>query len=112
MEKVLVVLSGGQDSTTTLFWSIKKFGAENVETITFDYGQEHKIELESASKIAEIASVPNVIMPINTFNGIGGNSLTDSSMKGDHSHDSETKLPKSFVIEHTSLSMLQLKSFL
>lgn len=55
--KALVILSGGQDSTTCLYWAIKEFGRENIETVTFDYGQKHKIELESAEKICEVAGV-------------------------------------------------------
>lgn len=56
-EKVLVVLSGGQDSTTCLYWTRQMFGIENVHTITFDYGQRHAIELEAAAKIAAMAGV-------------------------------------------------------
>lgn len=56
-DKVLVVLSGGQDSTTCLFWAVKMFGVDNVHTITFDYGQRHRIELEAAAKVAEMAGV-------------------------------------------------------
>lgn len=67
-QKALVIFSGGQDSTTCLYWAIKEFGANNIETVTFDYGQKHKIELESAHKICELAGVdfdlvkiPNVL---------------------------------------------------
>lgn len=56
-EKALVVLSGGQDSTTCLFWAIKKFGVENVYAVSFDYGQRHHIELDSAVVIARIAGI-------------------------------------------------------
>jgi 7-cyano-7-deazaguanine synthase len=57
MGKALVVLSGGQDSTTCLFWACKMFGVDNVHTLTFDYGQRHSIELEAAAKVAEMAGI-------------------------------------------------------
>ena len=43
-DKALVLFSGGQDSTTCLAWALERFSA--VETIGFDYGQRHHIELE------------------------------------------------------------------
>lgn len=42
--KALVLFSGGQDSTTTLAWALDRYA--HVETIGFDYGQRHAIELE------------------------------------------------------------------
>ncbi len=55
--KALVIFSGGMDSTVCLYWAIKEFGRENVSAITFNYGQRHKAEIESARKIAELAEV-------------------------------------------------------
>lgn len=43
-KKALVLFSGGQDSTVCLAWALKHF--DHVETIGFDYGQRHRIELE------------------------------------------------------------------
>ena len=51
MNKALVVLSGGQDSTTCFYWAMNKFGRQNISSLSFDYGQRHKIELESAKKL-------------------------------------------------------------
>ncbi len=64
MTKALVVFSGGQDSTTCLFWAIKTYGAENVSTITFDYNQRHHIELQAAQVIAGMAGVGHTIIHV------------------------------------------------
>ena len=57
--RALVLLSGGQDSTTCLYWAIRKFGAENVTAMSFDYGQRHEVELECAFEPEEIVVDPD-----------------------------------------------------
>ena len=42
-DTALVLFSGGQDSTTCLAWALERFA--RVETIGFDYGQRHAVEL-------------------------------------------------------------------
>lgn len=70
----LVVFSGGQDSTTCLYWALNRF--QRVEAVTFDYGQRHRIELEAAKKISELAQVRQVVLHDSTLSTLGGNSLT------------------------------------
>lgn len=94
-ERALVVLSGGQDSTTCLYWAMARFGA--VETLTFDYGQRHRIELEAARRVAEHAGVANVVLPIDTFAALGGNALTDVSVAVPQTDESDGRLPATFV---------------
>jgi 7-cyano-7-deazaguanine synthase len=47
----LVLFSGGQDSTTCLAWALARFDA--VETIGFDYGQRHRVELDCRRRIID-----------------------------------------------------------
>ena len=96
-DKAVVVLSGGQDSTTCLYWAIARFGAANVSSITFDYGQKHRIELECAREVAAAAGVANVCLPIDTFAALGGDALTDTAVPVSDEVDEETELPVTFV---------------
>src|SRR5215831_9548843 len=50
-EAALVLFSGGQDSTTCLAWALNRFA--RVETVGFDYGQRHRVELECRIRVLE-----------------------------------------------------------
>ena len=95
-DRALVVLSGGQDSTTCLYWALDRFGAGNVSAVTFDYGQRHRIELECAARVARHADVPQVELPLNTFAALGGSALTDD-IAVDAGLDHAGPLPNTFV---------------
>jgi len=94
-KKILLIFSGGQDSTTCLYWAKKKFS--EVECLFFNYGQKHKIELESAKKISKLANVKLHILDIPTFQQIGNSSLTNSELKNPTGEVKENKIPISFV---------------
>ena len=96
-EKALVVLSGGQDSTTCLYWALDQFGHSAIDTVTFDYGQRHHIELDCAARVAEFAGVPNTCLPIDTFAALGGDALTDPDVEVASGTDEQTGLPNTFV---------------
>jgi 7-cyano-7-deazaguanine synthase len=83
MTTALVLFSGGQDSTTCLGWALSKF--EQVETVGFDYGQRHRVELEARPILrAALAGFPqwagrlgaDHVLPIDTLHAIGGTALT------------------------------------
>lgn len=88
----LVILSGGQDSTTCLFWAKRHFA--RVEAVTFDYAQRHRQELAAAAKIAQMAQVPQHLLPINTFAALGGNALLDTDL---NITQEDNALPNTFV---------------
>jgi len=78
-EDVVVIFSGGLDSTTVLYWAKKFF--KNVYAITFDYGQRHKIELEMARKIASKVGVKEHKVFKVDLTQIGASALTDINIE-------------------------------
>mgnify|MGYP000070670805 FL=1 len=72
----LVLFSGGQDSATCLAWAMERYA--RVETVGFDYGQRHHIEVDRAQDIAKhFAVVDHQIVKID-LRQFGGSALTDS----------------------------------
>lgn len=75
MKAAVVLLSGGVDSATTL--AIARHDGFDCHAITFDYGQRHRFELESAGRVAESLGVGrHVTIPFD-LRAIGGSALTD-----------------------------------
>jgi 7-cyano-7-deazaguanine synthase len=91
-EKAVVVFSGGQDSTTCLFWAKKQFA--EVEAVTFDYGQRHKLEIECAAAIAKDLVVQQTVLDMSLLNQLAPNALTRSDVEITHE---EGELPSTFV---------------
>ena len=86
MNKVLLMFSGGQDSTTVLGWCLKKF--HEVHLIIFDYGQKHLVEITAAKQIIQELKYnfaewkgkikSNYVYKINNLNSFNENSLTSN----------------------------------
>ena len=88
----MVLLSGGQDSTTCLFWAKQYF--ETVVAVGFDYGQKHKAELEAAERIARRAGVSYQIYNVRQL--LAASSLTHAGAHNASSAIDQT-LPNSFI---------------
>ena len=91
-KKALVVFSGGQDSTTCLVWAQKNFN--QVQAITFDYGQRHRIELKQAKKITKLLNIPHTIIKTDLLKTLTISALTHNQKitKGN-----KKTLPSTFV---------------
>ncbi len=94
-ETALVVFSGGQDSTTCLFWAKREF--KEVHALSFRYGQKHEKEVELARRIAEGAGVPFTAMDLPLIGTLGRNALTDTSMPMDERIPDGEEFPNTFV---------------
>ena len=90
--KAIVVFSGGQDSTTCLFWAKKRF--DEVEVVTFDYGQRHKLEVEIAAKIAADLGLRQHVLDLSLLGQLAPNALTRSDIAIEQA---EGELPSTFV---------------
>jgi len=97
-DKAVVIFSGGQDSTTCLYWAKQKF--DIVEAITFNYGQKHSIELECSKKICEKEQVKQTIVDISFLDTLVESALTSN---GDVTKINEKGLPASFVPNRNQL---------
>lgn len=90
----MVCFSGGQDSTTCLFWAKKQF--REVHALSFIYGQKHVKEVELARAIAAKAGVHFDVMDVSFIGKLGHNSLTDTTMKMDAEKPADG-VPNTFV---------------
>ena len=100
-QKAIVLFSGGQDSAACLVWALERY--KGVETVGFDYGQRHAVELETRLVFLENLRAAFPQMTI----GLGGDHLLDLSVLGQISETSltrdvqieadETGLPSTFV---------------
>lgn len=94
----VVLLSGGQDSTTALFWAKKHLG-EPLHALTIEYGQRHWIEVSRAKKIANLANAQHHVTNLGG-KGVGMN-IGHSALREHGGPQIEKKgprgLPTSFV---------------
>ena len=92
-EKAIIVFSGGQDSTTCLFWAKERF--KEIEAVTFDYGQRHRLEIECAKEIAKELGIKHHILDMSLLNQLAPNALTRDDIEVEEGEEGE--LPSTFV---------------
>lgn len=97
-KKAVVLLSGGLDSATTL--AVARSKGFRCLALTFEYGQRHKMEIESAKKVAEsLKAAEHRIVEIDLA-AFGGSALTDKAIdvpKERFDIDSTSQIPVTYV---------------
>ncbi|RRD68603.1 7-cyano-7-deazaguanine synthase QueC [Comamonadaceae bacterium OH2310_COT-174] len=83
--RALVLLSGGQDSATTLAWALARFA--HVETLGFDYGQRHRVELDCRQRLRDgmaalrpdwrAALGPDHLLQVDALAQLGSSAMTE-----------------------------------
>ncbi|CAK7050504.1 7-cyano-7-deazaguanine synthase QueC [Kerstersia gyiorum] len=84
-KRALVLFSGGQDSATCLAWALSRY--QHVETLGFDYGQRHRVELDCRTRLRTLVADMNPdwaprlaedhLLPVDFFRHLGQTAMTD-----------------------------------
>lgn len=94
MSKILVLFSGGADSTTALAMAIDRYGLDNVITLTIIYGQRNIKEVEASNKIAEYYGVKHITMDVSQVFQYSNSSLLAESSEEVSKETLEEQLEK------------------
>lgn len=103
---VVCVLSGGMDSTVLVYALVKKYGADNVKAISFNYGQRHSVELEKAKitvsklgidhKIIDISFVGDIVKDVCSLSA-------NTNVELPTNEDSKDDVQANFVVPYRNL---------
>jgi 7-cyano-7-deazaguanine synthase len=107
MEKVVLILSGGIDSTTLLYDLVKQYGKENVHALSFNYNQRHLRELGCAKKSVRLLGVTHKILNLKVLGGIAPSALTRDDIEVPDGHY-ESENMKITVVPNRNMVMLSL----
>ena len=107
MEKAVVILSGGMDSTTLLYETVKQYGAENVTALSYDYNQKHRKELNGAKQTCEKLDVTHEILELDVLNTIAPSALTRDDWDVPEGHYEDENM-KETVVPNRNMIMLSL----
>lgn len=102
--KTVVILSGGMDSTTLLYWMRTK--AVDVAALSFFYGQRHQVELDAAQAICLKANIPHELVDLGEIRDcLRGSSQTDNNIPVPEGHYADPSM-KVTVVPNRNMIML------
>lgn len=93
-QDAIVLFSGGQDSTTCLYWAKREF--RNVHSLCFTYGQRHLQEVENARRLSKMANVEFDVLDTTVISHLAPNSLTNKDILMDKEKPGNS-YPNTFV---------------
>lgn len=111
---VVVVLSGGMDSTITMRLCVEKYGSDKVYALSFDYGQKQKIELEKARESTSALGVSHKVLDLSILGDIsqGFSANVDASIDVPTVHEVlGDPRPKTYVPNRNMILMSLAASF-
>lgn len=104
--RMTVIVSGGMDSITLLHLALKYSKAENVQAISFDYGQKHKKELQLAKELCEKLGVQHTIVELHSLTSLLDSTLT-TEKEVPHGHYAEENM-RATVVPNRNAIMLSM----
>lgn len=107
MEKHLVILSGGMDSTTMLYKLLKDNPQDIIEVISFDYGQKHRKELKMARKTCKKLKLKHDVIDIKKLQPYISNSALTSEKEVPHGNYADENM-KQTVVPNRNMIMLSI----
>lgn len=105
--RVLVMLSGGQDSATLLYWAINRYGRNNVTSAGFNYGQKNLRELYCAKLITDEEKIPFRVFDLSNVFSTG----ISLNTQDDFNHLDKDNVPSYFVRGRNSVFLSILHSY-
>jgi 7-cyano-7-deazaguanine synthase len=107
MEKAVVVISGGMDSTTLLYDA--KHDGYDVSAISFNYGQKHKKELRCAQQTCHKLDIKHTIVSLDVLNALAPSALTREDWDVPEGHYADENM-KQTVVPNRNMVMLALST--
>lgn len=105
MNRVVLILSGGMDSTTLLYDLVQQ--GKEVNALTYDYGQKHKKEILMAEKTCKKLTIPHKIVNLAILNEVAPSALTREDWEIPEGHYSEPNM-KQTVVPNRNMVMISI----
>ena len=104
--KITTIVSGGMDSVTLLFYALSRTAKENIQVLSFNYGQKHKKELEFAKALCSELGVSHKVVDLTSVQDMLHSTLTSEDAVP-HGHYAEENM-RATVVPNRNAIMLSL----